>query len=114
MTASRKDTALSRWEDEGGALPCGPQEALAAACEEEDIPALSDTELTQLRIRVIALENIVLSLLSKASDAQLEQVAAMAEVEAARAAILRRLAEPSYAFAKVEAKIDALIAGGGQ
>tara|TARA_E500000305_G_scaffold111051_1_gene121180 strand:+ start:198 stop:536 length:339 start_codon:yes stop_codon:yes gene_type:complete len=80
VTASRKDTALSRWEDEGGALPCGPQEALAAACEEEDIPALSDTELTQLRIRVIALENIVLSLLSKASDAQLEQVAAMADL----------------------------------
>ncbi len=34
----------------------------------------------QLHIRVISLENIVLSLLSKASDAQLKQVAAMADL----------------------------------
>lgn len=80
MTVSKKASALSRWEEEGGALPCGPQEALAATCDEWDIPAPSDAELIQLRIRVIALENVVLSLLSKSSDEQLEQVTAMAEV----------------------------------
>lgn len=60
MTALNKDNALSRWEDEGGAMPCGPQETLAAACERWDIPALSDAELIQLRIRVIALENVII------------------------------------------------------
>lgn len=60
-------------------MPCGPQEALAAACDEWDIPPLSDAEIIQLRIRVIALENILLSLLSKADYAQLEQIAEMAE-----------------------------------
>lgn len=79
MTNNNKDKALSRWEDEGGAMPCGPQEALAAACDEWDIPPLSDAEIIQLRIRVIALENIMLSLLFKADDAQLEQIAEMAE-----------------------------------
>lgn len=79
MTNNNKGKALSQWEDEGGAMPCGPQEALAAACDEWDIPPLSDAEIIQLRIRVIALENILLSLLSKADDAQLEQIAEMAE-----------------------------------
>ena len=68
MAHDKKDIAVSRWEAEGGALPCGPQEALAATCDEWDIPALSDAELIQLRIRVIALENIVLGLLSKAEE----------------------------------------------
>ena len=79
MAHDKKDIAVSRWEAEGGALPCGPQEALAATCDEWDIPALSDAELIQLRIRVIALENIVLGLLSKASEEQLELIAEMAD-----------------------------------
>ena len=79
MTDQKKSAAISRWEDEGGAMPCGPQEALAAACDEWDIPALSDAEIIQLRIRVIALENIVLSLVARATDDQLTQIAEMAE-----------------------------------
>ena len=63
----------------GGATPCGPQEALAAACEKWDIPALSDAEIIQLRIRVIALENIMISLLSTASDGQLKKIIEMAD-----------------------------------
>lgn len=74
-----QDGVLSRWDDEGGATPCGPQENLAAVCDEWDIQALLKAELIQLRIRVIALENIVMSLLSAASDKQLELVAEMAE-----------------------------------
>ena len=79
MSETGKAGALSRWEDEGGALPCGPQEALAADCEKWDIPPLSDAEIIQLRIRVIALENIVLSLVARATDDQLTQIAGMAE-----------------------------------
>lgn len=79
MSETGKAGALSRWEDEGGALPCGPQEALAADCEKWDIPPLSDAEIIQLRIRVIALENMVLGLLSKASADQLAAIEEIAE-----------------------------------
>jgi len=53
--------ALSRWENEGGA-------GLASITVEA--PAQSDTEVDQLRIRVIALENLVIALLADATDAQ--------------------------------------------
>lgn len=79
MTVDNRKRALSRWDDEGGATPCGPQESLAVSCEKWDIPPLTDAELIQLRIRVIALENILISLLSTASDDQLGQIAEMAE-----------------------------------
>lgn len=80
MAQDKKSGALSRWENEGGATPCGSQEVLAAACDEWDIPPLSDTEIIQLRIRVIALENIVLSLLSKANETQLEHIDEVAKL----------------------------------
>jgi len=85
MSETGKAGALSRWEDEGGALPCGPQEALAADCEKWDIPPLSDAEIIQLRIRVIALENMVLGLLSKASADQLAAIEEIAEFISPRA-----------------------------
>ena len=40
--------------------------------------AMSDTELEQLRIRVVALENIVIALLATASDGQVDLVRKMA------------------------------------
>lgn len=40
--------------------------------------ALSDTELEQLRIRIVALENIVIALLATASDGQVDLVRKMA------------------------------------
>lgn len=85
MTDTGKAGALSRWEGEGGALPCGPQEALAADCEKWDIPPLSDAEIIQLRIRMIALENILLGLLSSASDEQLSSIEQLADFISPRA-----------------------------
>ena len=41
-------------------------------------PPLSNAELVQLQIRVIALENLVIALLSQASDRQLDLARAMA------------------------------------
>lgn len=41
-------------------------------------PPLSDAELVQLRVRVIALENIVIALLAQAPDRQLELAREMA------------------------------------
>jgi len=60
--------ALSRWDNEGGAGPCGspvPDDA------QPEVPQLTNAELVQLRVRVIALENLVIALLAGASDRQL-------------------------------------------
>ena len=42
------------------------------------VPPLTNAELLQLRIRVIALENVVIALLAEASEQQLELVREMA------------------------------------
>jgi hypothetical protein len=57
-----RQQSLSRWGNEGGALP---EEAQA------DIPELTNVELVHLRIRVIALENLVMTLLAEGPDRQL-------------------------------------------
>src|SRR5260370_2659560 len=63
--------ALSRWDNEGGAGPSGPQGGSVSAEAQSDIPQLTNAELVQLRIRVIALENLVIALLAEASELQL-------------------------------------------
>ena len=70
--------ALSRWDNEGGAIPVGPFVNPASGEEPIDIPELTNAELVALRIRVIALENLLISLLSTASDHQLEVAREMA------------------------------------
>ena len=74
----QRQAALSRWESEGGAGPCGKQSSMAQTPERWDAPALSNTDLVQLRIRVIALENVMIALLSQAPEAQLQTVRDMA------------------------------------
>ncbi|WP_431275900.1 hypothetical protein ACQ858_06330 [Variovorax ureilyticus] len=51
---------------------------LAPENESEISPPLSDAELVQLRVRVIALENIVIALLAQAPERQLELAREMA------------------------------------
>lgn len=70
--ATQRQRALSRWDNEGGALPSPDHGAQA------DVPDLTNTELVQLRIRVIALENLVIGLLADGSDRQLEIAREMA------------------------------------
>lgn len=65
--------AISRWDDEGGAIASIPHAA------EGDIPDLTNTELVQLRIRVIALENMMIAVLAEGSDRQLQVAREMAE-----------------------------------
>jgi hypothetical protein len=65
--------ALSRWDNEGGALAYMSCETL------EDIPDLTNTELVQLRIRVIALENLMIAVLAEGSDRQLQVAREMAD-----------------------------------
>jgi len=70
--------ALSRWDNEGGAIPRGIEGALTLDDASSEVPVLSNAELVQLRIRVIALENVVIALLAKAPDRQLDLVREMA------------------------------------
>jgi hypothetical protein len=72
----RRRMALSRWESEGGAL-CGHLGA-AAVSRQSNVPSLTNAELVQLQIRVIALENLVIALLTDVPDKQLDLVRAMA------------------------------------
>lgn len=71
--------ALSRWDDEGGAGPDGPQMNSQPSEAPPESPQLTNTELVQLRVRVIALENLVIALLAEGSERQLNLVRAMAE-----------------------------------
>lgn len=77
----QRQMALSRWDNEGGAGPTGPQkgpqEASVPARAQAVIPELTNAELVQLRIRVIALENLLIALLADASDRQLALVREM-------------------------------------
>ena len=70
--------ALSRWDNEGGAPPGGHQEGLHASGAQSEVAPLSNTELVQLRIRIIALENVVISLLAQSPDRQLDLVRELA------------------------------------
>jgi hypothetical protein len=76
--SQQRQRALSRWDNEGGAGPSGPQKAPIYAEAQSGIPELTNAELVQLRIRVIALENLVISLLAEASERQLALVREMA------------------------------------
>ncbi len=73
-----RQKALSRWDNEGGGGPDGPQLSSMESGGQGAVPPLSNTELVQLRVRVIALENLIIALLAEASDRQLELVREMA------------------------------------
>jgi hypothetical protein len=70
--SQERQAALSRWDNEGGAGPRGPQKAQLSAEAQSGVPELTNAELVQLRVRVIALENLVISLLAEAPDRQLD------------------------------------------
>ncbi|MGQ0696681.1 MAG: hypothetical protein ACT4PZ_00425 [Panacagrimonas sp.] len=65
--------ALSRWDNEGGAQPGHSQKLVP-----HDVPDFTNAELVQLRVRVIALENVVIALLADANERQLDHVREMA------------------------------------
>lgn len=58
--------ALSRWDNEGGAIA-----ALATEAHGK-LPDLTNAELVQLRVRVIALENMMIATLIEGSERQLQ------------------------------------------
>jgi len=83
-----RQRTLSRWDNEGGAGP-GPQTEMVAAGEQVSMPSNDSAEVGALHIRIIALENLVISLLATASDQQLEQAGEMARYISPRSGFTR-------------------------
>ncbi len=73
-----RPAVLSSWENEGGAPAEAPQAGERSAGQPADMPLLSNAELVQLRVRVIALENVIIGLLSSGSEEQLRLVCELA------------------------------------
>ena len=70
------ERAVSRWENEGGAVvEAGGAERASA---EGSSASLRSAEFVQMQFRVIALENLVTVLLAQSSDQQLDVVREMA------------------------------------
>ena len=78
VVPSQSEAALSRWENEGGASIDSEQAWPGSTLSASDAP-LTQAELKQLRIRVVALENVLVALLAHASEAQRSLVRHMAE-----------------------------------
>ena len=76
--AIQRQLAISTWDYEGGAGPCGPQAEPITSHDRVCMPEVSAAELGALHIRVIALENLVIGLLSTASARQIELAREMA------------------------------------
>ena len=76
--SQQRQVALSRWENEGGAGLFRQQEGLISNNVQSEVPQLTNTELVHLRIRVIALENLVITLLAGVSDRQIDLAREMA------------------------------------
>jgi hypothetical protein len=76
--SNQRQRALSRWDNEGGAGPDGPTLDSTLETERIAVPDLTNAELVTLRIRVIALENLMISLLATASEQQLRLARGMA------------------------------------
>lgn len=69
--------ALSRWDNQGGAE--SGHRALASTDKLQAVPNLKNAELVQLRVRVIALENLIIAVLASGSDGQLGLIREMAD-----------------------------------
>lgn len=66
-----RQRALSRWDGEGGAGPTGPDMATPLEARVPHI-TMSDAEMVTLRVRLIALENLMIAFLASATDQQLD------------------------------------------
>jgi hypothetical protein len=65
--------SLSSWDNEGGALTS------LSEGKHADMPDMTNSELVLLRVRVIALENLMIAVLAEGSDRQLQIAREMVE-----------------------------------
>lgn len=88
----QREMALARWDNEGGA---GSHHKGARAVKSGKVlhasPRQASAELVQLRIRVIALENLVITLLAGGSEQQFTLARAMAAHVAPRLGFTHRM-----------------------
>ena len=73
--AELRRRSLSRWDNEGGAISSTPKSPKRST----EAHALTNAEVVQLRIRVIALENLMIAVLAEGSDRQRELAREMAQ-----------------------------------
>ncbi len=73
-----RQRALARWESEGGKTLALDSSRVESA-EQTQIPEMTNAEIVALRVRVIAMENVLISLLATASDHQLKLIREMAD-----------------------------------
>jgi hypothetical protein len=74
-----RQRALSRWDNEGGAIAALTQEA------HKHVPDMTNAELVLLRVRVIALENLLIAVLAEGSEQQRQAALDMADAISPRA-----------------------------
>ncbi|MGZ5894325.1 MAG: hypothetical protein ACXWJ7_17095 [Caldimonas sp.] len=75
----QRQRALQRWENEGGASDGSAGRDVVSGDTPGGVPPLTNAELVQLQIRVIALENLVIAMFSQLPDRQIELAREMAE-----------------------------------
>ena len=85
----QRERARLRSESKGCARLDSEQEGSIAGPAQTDVPPLTNAELVQLHVRVIALENLVIALLAEASDRQLELAREMSDYIAPRPGFTR-------------------------
>jgi hypothetical protein len=79
-----REAALSRWDSEGGSVADATPDALLADDALAPVARMTHTEWVHLRMRLIALENVVIALLAAAPESQLALVRDMAACIAPR------------------------------
>lgn len=85
----QRQAALSNWDNEGGALPAGPQPGSTPGDGAFAALPVTGVDLAQLRMRVIALEHLVITLLAQGSHGQLDVARGMAAYIAPRPGFTR-------------------------
>lgn len=66
----QREKALLRSQSKGAAALVSGEDCLPAEPAQTDVPPLTNAELVQLHVRVIALENLVIALLAEGSERQ--------------------------------------------
>ena len=64
--------ALSSWENEGGWIKSAPYDSAVG------VPDMTNTDIVNLRVRLIALENLMIAILAEGSDQQRQMACDMA------------------------------------
>ena len=102
-----RERAFSRWDNEGGAGEGGRVHQASTEIPSET-PPLTNAELVQMQVRVIALENLLVVLLTETSGKQLDLAREMAAYISPRPGYT-----PHHLTIHAAAQMNSLIDGAG-